>query len=80
MIEMAFVRHEGEVEEVALPSASGRGQIVLRCCLCRIALLSHYAGAGRRVAFVRVGTLEVPGDCQPDIHIFTATKAGRLVR
>lgn len=32
------------------------------------------AGAGRRLAFVRTGTLEDPADCPPDIHIFTSTK------
>jgi hypothetical protein len=64
----------GRPEEQVLPSNSGRGQIVLRCPSCRVALWSHYAGAGRKVAFVRVGTLEEPGRCPPDIHIFTSTK------
>ena len=75
MIETEFIEVlEGAPEEVQTPSASGRGQIVLRCPTCRVALWSHYAGAGRKAAFVRVGTLERPGDCPPDIHIFTATK------
>ncbi len=60
--------------EVTTPSASGKGQIVLRCPDCCVALWSHYAGAGRRLAFVRTGTLEDPAACPPDIHIFTATK------
>ena len=30
-------------------------------------------------AFVRVGTLEAPGRCPPDIHIFTSTKVDWLV-
>ena len=64
----------GEVEEVAVPSASGQGQVFLRCPDCRIALWSHYAGAGRKFSFVRVGTLDAPGQCPPDIHIFTSTK------
>jgi hypothetical protein len=75
MIEAEFVELlAGVPEEMTLPSASGRGQIVLRCGACRVALWSHYAGAGRKVAFVRVGTLEAPGACPPDIHIFTSTK------
>jgi hypothetical protein len=64
----------GVVEEVITPSASGKGQIICRCPVCHVALWSHYAGAGRLVAFVRVGTLDDPGACPPDIHIFTSTK------
>ena len=75
MIEAGFVAlMAGQPEEVVTPSASGRGQIVLRCPTCKVALYSHYAGAGRKVAFVRVGTLDAPSACPPDIHIFTATK------
>ena len=36
----------GETERVVTPSASGKGQVFLRCPRCRIALWSHYAGAG----------------------------------
>lgn len=60
--------------EVVTPTASGKGQIVLRCPDCCVALWSHYAGAGRKLAFVRVGTLCDPAACPPDIHIFTSTK------
>jgi hypothetical protein len=35
---------------------------------------SHYAGAGDRVSFVRVGTLDEPDRFPPDIHIFTSSK------
>jgi len=59
---------------VNTPSASGRGQIIARCPVCRIAVWSHYAGAGPAIAFVRVGTLDEPDACPPDIHIFTASK------
>lgn len=69
----------GTVEEIDTPSASGKGQIIARCPTCKVALWSHYAGAGRKAAFVRVGTLERPGDCPPDIHIFTSTKLPWLV-
>ena len=31
------------------------------------------------MAFVRVGTLDDPSGCPPDIHIFTATKLAWLV-
>jgi hypothetical protein len=64
----------GEPERIATPSASGSGQTILRCPTCRVALWSHYAGAGDTVRFVRVGTLDEPARLPPDIHIFTSTK------
>lgn len=64
----------GAPEHTTIPSQSGKGQTVARCPSCRIALWSHYAGAGEKICFVRVGTLENPADCPPDIHIFTSTK------
>jgi hypothetical protein len=35
---------QGEVETVAVPSESGRGQKIVRCVHCRVALWSHYPG------------------------------------
>jgi hypothetical protein len=64
----------GAPELVDTPSASGLGQQIARCPRCRIALWSHYAGAGPLIAFVRVGTLDTPDALPPDIHIFTASK------
>jgi len=64
----------GTPEAVATPSNSGKGQKIARCPACRIALWSHYAGAGDAVCFVRVGTLDEPDRLPPDIHIFTASK------
>ena len=64
----------GEPELVDTPSESGRGQKIARCPKCRIAVWSHYAGAGPTVCFVRVGTLDQPDHLPPDIHIFTASK------
>ena len=61
-------------EMVDTPSASGKGQKIGRCPKCRIALWSHYAGAGTAVSFVRVGTLDDPDALPPDIHIFAASK------
>ena len=79
IIETDQLEVTGAVEFVALPSASGKGQEVGRCPACKVAVYSHYAGARRSVAFVRVGTLENPGALSPDIHIFTATKLPWLV-
>jgi len=75
MIEADRIESLGAAPElVATPSASGRGQKIARCPHCRVALWSHYAGAGDAVAFVRVGTLLQPDRLPPDIHIFTASK------
>ena len=62
-------------ERVELPSASGKGQSVMRCPQCRLALWSHYhVGPGDRASFIRVGTLDEPDLCPPDVHIYTASK------
>src|SRR6187399_1674574 len=57
------------LEPVDTPSASGQGQRIFRCSHCRIAVWSHYAGAGPLISFVRVGTLDEPDRLPPDIHI-----------
>jgi hypothetical protein len=64
----------GTPEEVTIPTQSGKGQKVARCPACRVALWSNYAGAGDAVRFVRVGTLENPDACPPDIHIYTESR------
>ena len=64
----------GEPVVVDTPSASGKGQRIHRCPLCWVALWSNYSGAGPRVHFVRVGTLDDPDVLPPDIHIFTSSK------
>jgi hypothetical protein len=64
----------GQPEPVAVTGTSGLAQTVMRCPACRVALWSHYPRSGRRIAFVRVGTLDEPARFPPDIHIFTSTK------
>jgi hypothetical protein len=64
----------GEPDLVNTPTESGLGQQIARCPRCRIAVWSHYAGAGPAVKFVRVGTLDEPDHLPPDIHIFTASR------
>jgi hypothetical protein len=70
----AVVVTAGSPEAVLTPSASGRGQTIVRCPDCRIAVWSHYAGLGKAVSFVRVGTLDDPDRWPPDIHIFTESQ------
>ena len=64
----------GTTEVTEVPTLSGKGQKIARCPQCLIALWSNYAGAGDRIRFVRVGTLDNPDALPPDIHIFTASK------
>jgi hypothetical protein len=66
-------------ELVNTPSQSGRGQQIARCPICRVALWSHYSGAGPILTFVRVGTLDNPDALPPDIHIFTESKQSWVV-
>jgi hypothetical protein len=64
----------GKPVTVRTVSASGAGQDIVRCPECRVALWSHYGGLRDLMAFIRVGTLNDPAQCPPDIHIFTSTK------
>jgi hypothetical protein len=64
----------GEPETVNTPSESGKGQLIVRCPTCHVALWSHYGGMGDKAAFVRVGTLADPDACPPQVHIFTRSK------
>ena len=64
----------GSAEPVMTPSESGRGQQVWRCRDCKVALWSNYGGAKDILRFVRVGTLDAPGEVPPDIHIYTRSK------
>lgn len=65
---------EAELALIDTPSDSGLGQQIARCPVCKVAVWSHYAGAGSLISFVRVGTLDDPDRWPPDVHIFTASK------
>jgi hypothetical protein len=64
----------GDPVPIATPSNSGKGQTIWRCPECCVALWSNYTGAGDRLHFIRVGTLDDAHRLPPDIHIFTASK------
>lgn len=64
----------GEPESAPVIGTSGRPQAIFRCPRCKVALWSHYPGAGPKIRFVRVGTLDQPGRLPPDMHIYTSTK------
>ncbi|MES5482587.1 GFA family protein [Bradyrhizobium sp. INPA03-11B] len=75
MYEAERVAHiAAEPEIVDTPSASGKGQKIARCPRCKVAVWSNYPGSGPAVRFVRVGTLDDPSQCPPDVHIFTSSK------
>lgn len=65
---------QGQPQMVLTPSNSGKGQNIARCPECRVALWSHYGGAGESICFIRVGTLENPAQFPPDIHIYVSSK------
>jgi hypothetical protein len=65
---------KGSPENIFTPSESGKGQKISRCPTCEVALWSRYAGSGDSILFVRVGTLDVPDQLPPDIHIYTSSK------
>jgi hypothetical protein len=64
----------GEPELILTPSQSGKGQTIARCPHCKVAIWSNYPGSGPLSRFVRVGTLDEPALCPPDVHIYTASK------
>lgn len=75
MIESECVVDLGaEPEVIHTPSDSGLGQLIARCPTCKVAVWSHYGSAGPIMKFVRVGTLDNPDACPPDIHIFARSK------
>lgn len=75
MLESEYVEDLGIAPElIDTPSASGAGQQIARCPHCKVAVWSHYAGAGSFCKFIRVGSLDQPDLFPPDVHIFTASK------
>ena len=66
----------GTVNEIIVPSPSGKEQIIARCPKCKIAIWSNYFMMGIKdmVRFIRVGTLDNPDLLPPDVHIFTESK------
>ena len=56
------------------PSESGAGNRSGAAPSARSPLWSNYGGATDILRFVRVGTLDDPGEVEPDIHIYTRSK------
>jgi len=64
----------GHLVATEIPSVSRNGQVLHRCRQCQGVVWSNYAGAGDKVNFIRVGTLDDSSAVPPDIHIYTSTK------
>lgn len=74
IIEADRVEFEGPVSEYELPTPSGKGQIITRCQECGVAVFSSYMIRLGKLRYVRVGTLNDPDQCPPDVQIFTSSK------
>ena len=69
---------QGDVVDITVPSPSGANQRISRCPNCQVAVWSYYlvmsGGIGELIRFIRVGTLDDPGQLPPDVHIYTSSK------
>lgn len=75
MIEAKCIQlKSGNPEGIDVETGSGMTQTIYRCPTCKIGLWSTYERLGSAFYFVRVGTLEAPGDFPPDINIFSKSK------
>jgi hypothetical protein len=66
----------GELTENEFVTGSGATQTVVRCASCGTPVRGYYPRLGRKVAAVRVGTLDEPSAAAPDVAIFVADKPG----
>ena len=69
-----FEHLSGELREDEFETGSGGVQVVVRCAKCATPLWSYYPRLERKVAAVRVGTLDDPSAAPPDVAIFVADK------
>ena len=74
IIETDRIDVQGPVTKHQLPTPSGEGQIITRCGDCGVAVFSSYMVRHGKLSYVRVGTLDDPDRCPPDVQIFTASK------
>jgi hypothetical protein len=74
LIEATRVDVNGATHATRMPTDSGLPHDIHRCGQCETALWSEYGGRWQ-IRFVRVGTLDTPAALQPDVHIYTRSKA-----
>lgn len=64
----------GELVDHQFKTGSGATQTVVRCASCGTPVWSFYPRLERKVAAVRVGTLDDPSAAAPDVAIFVGDK------
>ena len=74
IIEADRVVWEGKTTEHTLQTPSGKGQVITRCADCGTAVFSSYLVRLGKLTYIRVGTLDNPDECPPDVQIFTSSK------
>lgn len=76
-IERKFVEMRGAapVAFSVPPGSSGKPHEVFACPLCGTQVWNKYHAAPGDTLLVRVGTLDDPAAIEPDVHIFTRSKA-----
>ena len=70
--EATNVQVKGELKQAPLPSGSGNTQTLHYCPHCSTTVFSNYTRP--ETVFLRVGTLDDPSSCPPDVHIFTRAR------
>ncbi|KAI9172126.1 glutathione-dependent formaldehyde-activating [Paramyrothecium foliicola] len=68
-----------DLEMVFMPSGSGVGSVVMQCPQCHTGVWSYYADGGPHITYLRVGTLDLPWELQPDAHIYTRSRRDFIV-
>lgn len=64
---------QGQPKAVSMRTDSGHVHDIYRCQSCQSALWSDYGGR-TWLRFLRIATLQRPGDFVPDVHIYTRSK------
>ncbi|QMU57372.1 MAG: aldehyde-activating protein [Boseongicola sp.] len=74
MIERDRLNISGALTDHLVETPSGSGQKICRCADCGVAIYSAYLVRGEKLSFLRVGTLDDPNVCPPDVQIWTRSK------
>lgn len=74
IIEADQVSWSGETTDHTLATPSGKGQTITRCASCGTAVFSSYMVRLGKLKYIRVGTLDNPELCPPNVQIFTSSK------
>ncbi|SHK41428.1 Uncharacterized conserved protein [Shimia gijangensis] len=74
IIEADRVTWDGDATEHNLSTPSGKGQVITRCADCGTAVFCSYLVRLGKLKYIRVGTLDDPDVCWPDVQIFTSSK------